>query len=206
MILFSPRHKKYVQNCGTQHRFAHWKMTLYDRGEHTFPKLSGTAACCRALGKPLIEIFQLYMDQKERVDREILLLLRKSVALEEHLEQNKHFYCWPKAACDKFLETTHEYLCLLSTVADRFHNMRPPKYYFDVTIKAHGLLHCAKAAYGINPTLVWCYMGEDMMKKMKSLISQNTRGTHYLDVGDKVMNQYIYGMDYLLDERRCFAR
>ena len=146
------------------------------------------------------------MNERSILDREILLMLRKSVELEDHLDRHKHFYCWPEAACDAFLRKTHEYLCLLSSVANRFHTMRPPKHYFDVTIKAHGLLHCAKSAYGISPTLVWCYMGEDMMKKMKALLSQNTRGTQWIAVGDKTIRQYVYGMDFLLDERRCFKR
>ena len=47
-------------------------------------------------------------------------------------------------------------------------------------------------------------MGEDMMKRMKILLQMNTRGTPYLDVGNKALEQYCQGMDLLLDDNERF--
>jgi hypothetical protein len=194
-----------MQDAGTQHRYTHIKKTMYDRGTQ-FPKLSGSAACVRAIGKPLQVIFEIYMDRKRLVDKQINLMLKRSVQLEEILHKNKDCYCWPKNVCDDFRTKTFEFLNLSSAIAEHFHTQKPPLKLFDVTIKFHILIHAALFAYGINPCVTWNYMGEDMMKKMKVLVQANTRGTKWLDVGDKVIDQYVQGMDFLLDPDERFFR
>ena len=189
-----------MQDTRAEHRYTHIKMSMYDRDKQ-FPKLSGSAACVRAFGKPLQAIFELYMDRKADVDKQINLMLKRSVRLEEILHDYKDFYCWPAAVCDEFQAKTFDFLNLSSAIAEHFHTLKPPLKLFNVTIKFHILIHATIFAYGINPCVTWNYMGEDMMRRMKPLIQANTRGTKWLDVGNKVVEQYVQGMDFLLDDR-----
>jgi hypothetical protein len=127
--------------------------------------------------------------------------------MEEILDSNKALYRWNDATCDEFLALTLKYLELQKGLANHFDEQDPPIALFHTTIKSHMLVHCALYAYGINPTVVWNYMGEDFMKRMKPLAQSNTRGTHWSDVNGKLVEQYVQGMDlFLLDENIGFFR
>ena len=47
----------------------------------------------------------------------------------------------------------------------------------------------------MHPKLTWCYMGEDMMGKMRALVMACAKGIPPWAVGDKVLDRYAYALD-----------
>ena len=162
----------------------------------------------RALGKPLLDVFCMFVDRDDDTDAgvimmhtQIKLLLKKSVHLETIIDDNRSYYRWPEPVCREFLETVFEYLALQTALNTYFVTLRPAIALFHVTIKSHMLLHCAIYSFGISPSMVWNYMGEDFMGRIKSLVLQNTAGTAWLKVNEKLVDQYCRGMNsFLVDD------
>ena len=187
----------------TKHRFRHLKRSLYDQGDDTFPKLSGSAATTRALGKPLRTVFNRLVQRcpdagRMMVHRQIDLLLLKSAQMEEIIDAHKNTYVWPRQVAKQYLKITFDYLSLQQSVHNWFSGQRPCIALFHITVKSHMLVHGALYNFAINPSLVWNYMGEDFMKKIKKLAAQNAVATNWLSVNQKVVQQYVHGMDFFL--------
>ena len=160
----------------------------------------------RHFGKPLLDVFDKY--RKLAPDRRLLhaqirLLLKKSVELEVIIDDNKEFYRWPTPVCEQFLQSTFDLLELQRAVSNFFHNQEPAIALFHTTIKSHMQLHVALYSFGINPIMVWNFMGEDFMKRMKTLAQQNTSATPWLKVNAKMVDQYCRGMDFFLLDGNC---
>ena len=135
------------------------------------------------------------------------LLLRKSDELETIIDDHKDEYRWSDSVCEYFLATTYDMLALQRAVSNWFHNQTPAIALFHTTIKSHMLVHVALYSFRINPSMVWNFMGEDFMKRMKTLCQQNTCATDWLDVNAKLIDQYCRGMDFfLLDDNMEYFR
>jgi hypothetical protein len=144
---------------------------------------------------------------RKMVHAQIKLLLARSVELEEIIDANKSVYRWPENICERFLECTFELCALQRAVSNWCSEQQPPIAMFNVTIKSHMLIHCALYSFGINPVMVWNYMGEDYMKRIKKLTAQNAVATNWLNVNAKVIEQYVRGMDlFLQDESAGYFR
>ena len=65
-----------------------------------------------------------------------------------------------------------------------------PKPLFNVTIKAHYIIHIAVTAKFLNPRLAMCYSGEDYMHHMKRLVQSSVRGTKRLRFTRKCVTKY----------------
>ena len=181
-------------------------MSMYDKGAAKFPEMSGNAKIIGSLGAPLLIIFAHYMDNRNIQHKQVRALLKRTVRLEEIMQENRQHWKWPRAASTEFLKNTWEYLELKRALANHYHQSSPAVWLFHVTIKSHYLVHLALFVEHMNPTLVWNYSGESMMKRIKSLCQQNSRGTGWLNVEPKVMDQYVYGMEFLLDDQSGWWR
>ena len=62
--------------------------------------------------RPLAHVWSQHMDHASDAHRQILLLLRASIRLEEMLEENRALYCFPLAIADELLHTSQRYLVL----------------------------------------------------------------------------------------------
>jgi len=51
----------------------------------------------------------------------------------------------------------------------------------------------------MNPRMVWCYMGEDMMGKVRVLAMASAKGQKPWQVTEKTMIRYLYGLDCLFE-------
>ena len=197
------KHSHTLKDNGTTAKFHYWKRSLYDPGDGAYPKLSGTAAACRQFGKPLLDVFKLNCVKTgdkavDTMHQQIVLVLQRSVKLEQIIEDHKLEYRWDTPVCEDFLETTFDYLALQKALSNYFVGQSPPIALFNVTIKSHMVLHCALYNFGINPCMVWNYQGEDFMGRVKKLVQQNTNGLQWKAVNGACIEQYIRGMDLIL--------
>eukprot|EP00969_Alexandrium_andersonii_P365303 15465925-Alexandrium_andersonii.AAC.1 len=63
-----------------------------------------------------------------------------------------------------------------------------------MTMKFHYVLHVGNIAAYCNPRLSWCYSGEDLMQKVKTLVAASNRGTAAHKVMGKVLQKYAFGL------------
>ena len=50
----------------------------------------------------------------------------------------------------------------------------------------------------LNPRLVWCYAGEDLMGKMRPVCLASTRGNSMWGMSEKALNRYLQALDMSL--------
>ena len=50
----------------------------------------------------------------------------------------------------------------------------------------------------LNPRLVWCYAGEDLMGKMRPVCAASTRGNSMWGMSEKALNRYLQALDMAL--------
>lgn len=124
------------------------------------PQLKGKANALRHTGEALLAVWQTYMNPANLQHKQIELLLRRSVRLEQIITEQKGNDAFSAAAAREFEDMGFQYLVLMNTLNSYYvqHDALP---LFDVTGKCHYLAHCVQRAKYLNTKLTWCYIGED---------------------------------------------
>ena len=71
---------------------------------------------------------------------------------------------------------------------------------FNFLPKHHYLFHLAQRGTHMSPKLSWCYQGEDLMQKIKTLAQSSHRGTLPRNLGSKIVSKYLVALDHTLAE------
>ena len=116
--------------------------------------------------------------------------------LEEILITYKHELALPSDVADTFANTCTGMLLVLSTVAEHFIGER----LFSLTQKSHFLQHISLLARYLNPRLTWCFMGEDMQRKLSHLGKACVSGQRPGQTIGKMMLRYRVGLHLLFEE------
>jgi hypothetical protein len=169
------------------------KVSMY-AAEGEFPKLKGKAAEVRHLGPALLQVFRANCDNTQRSHRQCLMALQYSVRMEQLVDENASVYVWPAAVAEEFASAAHNLLALQTALAQHYHPQGV--LLFSTTIKSHYLLHVAMLSRHLNPRLAWCYAGEDLMHRVRVLVSAAQRGTGPALVPSKVLRKYLWGLSY----------
>ena len=137
------------------------------------PKLKGRAAELRHLGEALLHVFEKFMItapeapvEVRTLHKRILITLKKNVELERLLDQETGWN-FKGESYSKFVKVAHEMLCGYN--ACQGSAARLALEMFNVTVKAHHVLHCVHRSKWIHPKAVWCFQGEAFMKVSKAL-------------------------------------
>ena len=96
---------------------------------------------------------------------------------------------------DEFEEAAFAMARLQSEVAEHF-QAAVGEPLFDITIKTHLVCHSAKESRHINPRLVWCFSGEDYMRRSQELAQSCVRGNKPYDVTNKMANHFRLGLHF----------
>lgn len=174
-------------------RFAHLKVSMY-APDGEFPRLKGKAAEVRHLGRVLLEVFRAHCDTSQRAHRQCLLALQFSVRMESILDEHARDFVWPPEVAAEFLGAAHRFLALQTALGRQYHPQGV--LLFSTTIKSHYLLHIGLLARHLNPRVAWCYAGEDLMHKVRVLVSAAQSGTGPALVPTKVLRKYLWGLSY----------
>ena len=116
--------------------------------------LKGKAAEVKHLAQPLLEIWSRWMNKASVQDKQIEVLLARSVKVEEILESRRDDFVLQGAAFTDFNSAVVDYLLLLSALGD-WHSARGQQL-FTTTVKAHYMAHIAAGARYLNPRRSWC--------------------------------------------------
>lgn len=192
--------------------FRHLTLKMFCNPSDLFenpPHLKGRAAEISSLTPALYHCFRAYM-QNDHPDiehhKKIRLCLRKSARLEEILLENREFDALPDVEALDFENTTFDMLAVYTMLNDEALKMIIPRRMFNITMKCHGLAHIAVNAKYINPRHGWCYGGEDLMNKMKSLAASCTKSRSIFKVWAKMNSKYLFAMHYEFTRERSRLR
>ena len=164
------------------------RQRMFEPKSGKFPLLKGKAYEVKVLAKPLLKVWRDAMDNENRAHRNIEILLEASVQLEDLLEKHKDNFRILGDDADRFKDACFNYVASTSALGKFFHPQKVCLFHF--TVKFHYMLHFALTCHELSPRTSWCYAGEDMMMKTKSLVQSSARGTSYEQLVGKVMSKY----------------
>lgn len=138
------------------------KLTMFLRKNGT-PKLRGKAGEIRHVAPALEHLWSTHMDPNLEVHKQIHMLLKYSVRMEQLITLNKEEVAFPQAEAKKFTDACENMLSLHASLANHFAGEQINL--FTLTSKCHMLQHIALLSRCLNPRLVpyqcfikYCYV------------------------------------------------
>ena len=163
-----------------------------------FPKLHAKAAETKSLLEPVSAALQHLKDQDPSQQTELLLMVQvldDSHSIDVLIDEIKGFK--PTAAQANKLEKLVSSMNVGTTkLCHHFHNRN--LFLFNFVPKNHYMFHLSQLGRHLSPKLAWCYMGEDLMHKVKVLAQGSFRGTPPKILGNKILAKYVIGLSYAL--------
>jgi hypothetical protein len=156
-------------------------------------KLRGKAAEIKYFAQVIFWLWERHMNPSLTLHKQILLLLKKNSQMEEMLATYKDSFALPDAEAMLFKQYAFDLAQLNNQISEHFMEEEEP-YLFQVTSKTHMVLHCALLAKYINPRVVWCFSGEDMMKNVQLLAVSCVKGVQGPKAVNKMVSHYRLGL------------
>ena len=177
-------------------RYTAMKITMFIKTSDPGPKLRGKAAQVKDFGKPLLHVWQHFSNQHTPHRDKITVLLKATVQQEDLLHQYKYTYALPTGAAYTFKQLVFSMLQLQADLAHSY-AIAGVKL-FTMTQKSHFLAHLALTCDKVNPSVVWCYKGEDYMHVMRVLTENCVKGNSALQVSHKIAEHYRLALHFEL--------
>ena len=191
--------KQYYSEHVAPRSFNNMKRSMFtdpQKPRDKYLKLKGKAAEVKHLGPALLHAWSSIMDQECMRHKQIRLALRASVGMDAILDAHPQDIKLPPTAAEEFESCGFTFLACLTALGNHYASVGLKL--FNITIKAHYLLHGVLNAKYINPRLGWCYGGEDYMHKMKILGQASCRATRSELIFSKMMTNYRWGMHFMM--------
>ena len=119
----------------------------------------------------------------------IVELLRKlNNRMEDIVSERRRGFALPPEAAANFRESCNGMLVLQAKVARHF--AENGIQLFNVTSKCHLVQHLALMSDILNPQVIWCFAGEDMMQKAQRMAQAACRGVKPWQVCAKMAEKY----------------
>ena len=167
-----------------------------------FPRLHAKAAETKALIQPVHDALLHFQDQdrtKLPLIRSMLHLLECSNSIDVLISGVDGFKCSPAEGA-RLRELVFEMNVTMTKLCHIFHNQHA-LFLFNFVPKNHYMFHLAELGQHMSPKLAWCYQGEDLMCKIKTLAQGSFRGTPPKKLGNKILGKYLVGLAQALS--RC---
>ena len=111
------------------------------------------------------------------------------------MAEYKTSYAFPTEAANRFTEATSAMAQMQAQVSE--HYLADPEVkLFDITSKIHHLSHSVMLSKFINPRVVWCFTGEDMMKYTQQLAKNCFRGLKPPSASVKIVSHIRHIMNH----------
>ena len=192
MILAWPLHKGFVS----------LKVSMF--AGDGFPCLKGRTSSIKSFGPSLLYACQQLLDQSLLVNRQIVKALQCNIRREQILDENNDAFALSPSAANDFQENTFDYLAYLTAISHHFEtvdlqaNEARKRHLFYLSVKCHYLVHIALMSGFQNPSMGMCYIGEDLLGRMKKILQMCWIGTAPRSVPSKVVRRYCIAIEYLL--------
>ena len=183
---------RFYKEQKTEHRFKFLnKLSMFVR-KSGFPKLRGKAAEIKGFGPSLLALWESKMRPLD-VHNQIRSMLQANVRAESILDAHAKAYCLPPAAAVKFEDAVSLMFQLQNQLAEHFLQDEDNVKVFNRTSKINFCCHSARLAKYLNPRMVWCFRGEDMMRHTQKLAKTCVRGLKKTGVPIKMAKCYKNG-------------
>lgn len=153
---------------------------------------SNQAAVVRAVGKPLLAIWERHMNSEEVVHKQIHLAMKLSVKAEELLDTPHTSHRLPPAVSEEIKRCLDGMLSMLSAI--RSHYNSEGRLLFNYTIKHHYLQHVALRISRLTARSSWCYSGENFMHIIKRIVAASVKGCVGVKSVNKATQKFAAGM------------
>ena len=163
-----------------------------------FPKLHAKAAESKALLKPVADALLHFSDQdptKRDLLNSMVFVLELSHSMDVLIDGVKGFKC-TLAQANRLGDLVQQMNVAITMLCHTFHSQG--MFYFNFVPKNHYLYHLAELGQHMSPKLAWCFQGEDLMNKIKTLAQGSCRGTPPRKLGNKILGKYLVGVAHAL--------
>ena len=166
----------------------------------SYPMLKGRAAEIRHLGPPLLAAWRHYADMSDMAHKQVEIALSSCVEMELIVDRHVEDPTLPPDDAQKFHDAVFDFLACYSYLANHFATLPigSRRKLFNTTVKFHFLAHLGLLAWSLNPRYGWCYSGEDMMQKTKTLMQSCLRGLGTDKAPAKMLQKYLYGLHIMM--------
>ena len=152
----------------------------------------------------LLAAWKHWMDGEDRQHQRIKLALQCSVKIDKLIDGPGNEFVMEGDTLAAYRKAIRCFLVLQNSLA-KYYNPRSIQI-FDVTIKSHYLDHSGDQAAWLHPKKAYCYCGEDLMQKIKTVVTHACHGMCAQGVGRNVMEKYCAGMHFELSPERSWYR
>ena len=122
----------------------------------------------------LLSVFTKHKDRTNQQHKQVELLLTMAVEMETIVDAHPHDFNFPLQVASNCTKCCQGFVQINTALGHHYHPLGI--LLFHHTIKFHYLLHIGMVVKYVNPRLCWCFAGEDMMNKVKSLFAASHRG------------------------------
>jgi len=163
--------------------------------EKDFPKLRGKAAQIKAFGPALLNLWQKKIaSSTDPMHKDITVLLQANVQMEKILDKFADSVALPANVAKQFIKCSRLMAQLLCKCSEHY-LPNPNLKVFNITSKTHMVIHCALLSKYLNPRKVWCFSGEDFMRKVQRIGESCVSGTSPAQAIMKMVSHYRVGLD-----------
>ena len=156
----------------THTRYRVLELSMLSTGSGGYPQLKGKVHAIKHLGFILRDLFHAMSDTTDAFHMAILAALDSLCRLEEILLLYKSEF--PPDICEEFRD-----LCVAHVRQQQALKDFAGRRTFNVTFKHHWLIHAGHRAMFQNPRMGWCFQGEDLMLKVRTMTHPCTFGTKW---------------------------
>ena len=152
--------------------------------------MKGKAHAIKHLGFILRDLFWDWHDPTDIFHKAILNAFNSSCRLEEILTLYKSDFRFPPEVAEEFRNECWAHVRQVKELM----NYKGVKI-FNLTFKHHWLLHAGHRAMYQNPRMGWCFQGEDLMLKVRTMTHPCTFGTKGEKVHKKLLSRMIRSLE-----------
>lgn len=169
---------RYFKVHNVQHHYKNLnKLTMISKKDG-YPKLKGKAAEVKSMGPALLSAWQHWQNPNVEMHEKIGIMLKLNVQMETILQEHKFEFSLPAEAAASFREAGFSMFQVQNNIAKHYLGDAEAKL-FSITTKSHMVMHGIHFAEHINPYLVWCFAGEDLMQHQRRLAQASVKGNSH---------------------------
>ena len=182
-----------------QHKFRYLNRPSMFKRKSGAHKLRSKGAESKGFTKALLEAWLHFAPQDTQVHKKITLMLKLNLQMENILQAYRTEMLLPQKEAEQFKLATFG-MCQLQLQIHEHFKARGSQNLFNVTPKCHFLCHIATFSSTISPRRVWCFLGEDQMRRVATVARACSRRVASTQVTVKMLRRIRISLQLLYDK------
>jgi len=147
----------------------------------------------------MLHLWELYCDKEDPWHKKIGIMLKLTNRCEDIIHDAKDDLSLDAQSSESLAKSVFARFHLQLGVAQHFREAGNNQL-FTVTPKAHFLCHIALLSKFISPRLSWCFKGEDMMKKVRTLAAHCFKRLNAMEAPNKIARHYRIAQHFAMSK------